>query len=188
MARPPAEALTLLLRERRALEEMAASPSRPHAMVRHAQGLLMAADGRANSTIAGRLGVSRSTVLGWRARFAEDGVRGVGKVRPGRGRKPTIPAEKIDEIVRATQETTPENARHWSVRSMAKSTGVGRSTVHKVWKARGLKPHLVETCKLSNDPAFDDKLVDVVPLYLNPSVAVVLCVDEKSQVQALDRT
>lgn len=189
MARPPAQALTLLLEERRALEEIAASPSKPHAMVREAKGLLMAADGLANTAIAERLGVSRSTVLGWRARFADDGMKWVGKVRPGRGRKPTIPAEKIDEIVRATQETTPENATHWSVRSMAKSTGVGRSTVHKVWKARGLKPHLVETFKLSNDPAFDDKLVDVVALYLNPpDKAVVLCGDEKSQVQALDRT
>jgi len=158
-------------------------------MVRQAKGLLMAADGLANTTIAERLGVTRSTVLGWRARFAEDGVKGVGKVRPGRGRKPSIPAEKIDEIVRATQHTTPDDATHWSVRSMAKAQGVGRSTVHKVWKARGLKPHLVETFKVSTDSAFEDKLVDVVGLYLNPPAgAVVLSVDEKSQVQALDRT
>src|SRR5436309_8834849 len=153
MARPPAEALTLLLEERRALEAIAASTSRPHGMVRQAKGLLMAADGVANTVIAERLGVSRSTVLGWRARFAEDGVKGVGTVRPGRGRKPTISAEKIDEIVRATQATTPENATHWSVRSMAKTSGVGKSFVHKVWQARGLKPHLVETFKLSTDPA-----------------------------------
>ena len=189
MARPPAEALSLLLEERRALEEIAASPSKPHAMVRQAQGLLMAADGMANTAIADRLGVSRSTVLGWRSRFVEDGVEGVGTVRPGRGRKPTVPAEKIDEIVRATQETTPKDATHWSVRTMAKQQGVGKSFVHKVWQARGLKPHLVETFKLSNDPAFEDKLVDVVGLYLNPpDNAVVLSVDEKSQVQALDRT
>jgi len=158
-------------------------------MVRQAKGLLMAADGLANTAIAERLGVTRSTVLGWRARFAEDGVKGVGKVRPGRGRKPSIPAEKIDEIVRATQHTTPDDATHWSVRSMAKASGVGRSTVHKAWKARGLKPHLVETFKVSTDPAFEEKLVDVVGLYLNPPAgAVVLSVDEKSQVQALDRT
>ena len=189
MARPPAEALTLLLEERRALEEIASSPSRPHGMVQQAKGLLMAADGLANTVIAERLGVSRSTVLGWRGRFAENGVKGVGKVRPGRGRKPTIPAEKIEEIVQATQQTTPVDATHWSVRTMAKAQGVGRSTVHKVWKARGLKPHLVETFKLSNDPDFEDKLVDVVGLYLNPpDNAVVLCMDEKSQVQALDRT
>ncbi len=189
MARPPAEALVLLLEERRALEEMAASTSKPHGMVRQAKGLLMAADGLANTTIAERLGVSRSTVLGWRARFVEDGVKGVGKVRPGRGQKPVIPVEKIEEIVRATQETTPENATHWSVRTMAEAQGVGKSFIHKVWRARGLKPHLVETFKLSNDPAFEDKLIDVVGLYLNPPAnAVVLSVDEKSQVQALDRT
>ena len=149
----------------------------------------MAADGVANTTIAERLGVSRSTVLGWRSQFAEDGVAGVGRVRPGRGRKPMIPPEKIDEIVELTRHATPEDATHWSVRSMARAAGVGRSTVHKVWQARGLKPHLVETFKLSNDPAFEDKLVDVVGLYLNPpDNAVVLSVDEKSQVQALDRT
>ncbi len=189
MARPPAEALVLLLEERRALEEIAASSSRPHGMVRQAKGLLMAAEGLANMVIADRLGVSRSTVLGWRTRFAEDGVKGVGKVRPGRGQKPVISAEKVEEIVRATQETTPENATHWSVRTMAEAQGVGKSFVHKVWRARGLKPHLVETFKLSNDPAFEDKLIDVVGLYLNPPAnAVVLSVDEKSQVQALDRT
>jgi len=189
MAHPPAEALVLLLEERRALEEIAASTSKPHGMVRQAKGLLMAADGLANAVIAQRLGVSRSTVLGWRERFAEDGVKGVGKVRPGRGRKAVIPAEKVEEIVRATQETTPEDATHWSVRTMAAQQGVGKSFVHKVWQARGLKPHLVETFKLSNDPAFEDKLVDVVGLYHNPPAnAVVLSVDEKSQVQALDRT
>lgn len=158
-------------------------------MVRQAKGLLLAAEGMANTVIAERLGVSRSTVLGWRVRFTQEGVKGVGKVRPGRGRKPTVPAEKIEEIVRATQETTPENATHWSVRTMAKQHGVGKSFVHKVWQGRGLKPHLVETFKLSNDPAFEDKLVDVVALYLHPpDKAVVLSVDEKSQVQALDRT
>jgi transposase len=189
MAHPPAEALVLLLEERRALEEVAASTSKPHGMVRQAKGLLMAADGLANSLIAERLGVSRSTVLGWRERFADDGVKGIGKVRPGRGRKPVIPADKVEAIVRATQETTPENATHWSVRTMAEQQGVGKSFVHKVWQARGLKPHLVETFKLSNDPAFEDKLVDVVGLYHNPpEKAVVLCVDEKSQVQALDRS
>lgn len=189
MARPPAEALVLLLEERRVLEEIAGSQSKPHAMVRQAMGLLMAADGLANTTIAERLGVSRSTVLGWRTRFAEDGVKGVGKVRPGRGRKPTVPAERIEAILEATMNTTPQDGTHWSVRTMAKQHGVGKSFVHKVWRARGLKPHLVETFKLSNDPAFEDKLIDVVGLYLNPpDNAVVLSVDEKSQVQALDRT
>lgn len=189
MAHPPAEPLELLLEERKALEEIAVSTSLPHRAVREAKGLLMAADGVANSTTAERLGVSRSTVLGWRSRFAADGVDGVGKVRPGRGRKPTIPQDKIDQVVHDTQHTTPPDATHWSVRSMAKHAGISKSKVQQIWSARGLKPHLVETFKLSNDPDFEDKLVDVVGLYLNPPEgAVVLSVDEKSQIQALDRT
>jgi transposase len=189
MAHPPAESLVLLLEERQQLEAFVAAPSNPHRMVREARGLLMAADGVANAVIAERLDVSRSTVIGWRKQFVEDGVAGVGRVRAGRGRKPTIPAEKIDEIVERTQHETPPDATHWSVRTMADAAGVGRSTVHKVWQARGLKPHLVDTFKISTDPAFEDKLVDVVALYMcPPDNAVVLCVDEKSQVQALDRT
>lgn len=189
MAHPPAEPMTLLLEERVALEEIAASPSLPHRAVREAVGLLMAADGVANMAIAERLGVSRSTVLGWRAQFIEDGVDGVGKVRPGRGRRPSIPQTKVDEVVRDTQHTTPVDATHWSVRSMAKHAGISKTKVQQIWSARGLKPHLVETFKLSNDAHFEDKLVDVVALYLNPPAgAVVLSVDEKSQIQALDRT
>ena len=189
MAHPPAEPLVLMAQERQQLEAIAGSPSNPHRMVREARGLLLAADGVANARIAERVGVSRSTVLGWRKQFAEDGVAGVGRVRPGRGRKPSIPAETIERIVQDTQHTTPPDATHWSVRTMAEAAGVGATTVHRIWRARGLKPHLVETFKISNDPAFEDKLIDVVGLYLNPpDNAVVLSVDEKSQVQALDRT
>ncbi|MGH8925145.1 MAG: IS630 family transposase [Acidimicrobiia bacterium] len=189
MAHPPAEALILLLEERVALEEIAVSPSRPHRAVREAKGLLMAADGVANTTIATRLGVSRSTVLGWRSQFVEDGVEGVGKVRSGRGRKPTIPQVKIEQVVYDTQHTTPADATHWSVRSMAKHAGISKTKVQQIWSARGLKPHLVATFKLSTDVHFEDKLVDVVGLYMNPPEgAVVLSVDEKSQIQALDRT
>src|SRR6266567_1974691 len=177
MAHPAAEPLELLLEERVALEEIASNPSLPHRAVREAKGLLMAAEGVANMTIADRLGVSRSTVLGWRAQFAEDGVEGVGEVRPGRGRKPTIPQQKIDQVVHDTQHTTPPDATHWSVRSMAKHAGIGKSKVQQIWAGRGLKPHLVETFKLSNDPNFEDKLVDVVALYMNPPAgAVVLSV------------
>jgi transposase len=189
MAHPAAEPLELLLEERVALEEIASSPSLAHRAVREAKGLLMAADGVANMTIAQRLDVSRSTVLGWRSQFADDGVEGVGKVRAGRGRKPTIPQEKIDQVVHDTQHSAPPDATHWSVRSMAKHAGIGKSKVQQIWSGRGLKPHLVETFKLSNDPNFEDKLVDVVALYMNPPAgAVVLSVDEKSQIQALDRT
>src|SRR5665213_2176866 len=147
MAHPPAEALIVLLEERLALEEVAASPSRAHRAVREARGLLMAADGVANTEIAGRLGVSRSTVLGWRAQFVDDGVAGVGKVRRGRGRKPSISQDTIDQIVKDTQETTPADATHWSVRTMAAHAGVSKTKVQQIWSARGLKPHLVETFK-----------------------------------------
>jgi len=110
-------------------------------------------------------------------------------VKEGRGRKRSISAAKVKEIVVATTQTTPPGETHWSCRSMAKATGISPATVQRVWSARGLKPHLVRTFKLSNDPKFEEKLVDVVGLYLNPpDKAVVLCMDEKSSVQALDRT
>ena len=149
----------------------------------------MAADGLANTAIAARLGVSPSSVVSWRSRFASDGLAKFAQVRRGRGRKPQIPQDKVDEIVSLTQHSKPEGETHWSCRSMAKATGVSPATVQRVWHARGLKPHLVETFKLSNDKHFEEKLVDVVGLYLDPpEKAVVLCLDEKSQIQALDRT
>jgi transposase len=111
------------------------------------------------------------------------------KVRPGRGRKPSIPPEKVQEIVHATLHEQPPGETHWSCRSMARAHGVSHATVQKIWAARGLKPHRVETFKLSNDPRFEEKLADVVGLYLNPPErAIVLSMDEKSQIQALDRT
>ena len=119
----------------------------------------------------------------------EEGLAKLGKVRAGRGRKSTIPQEKIDEIVHLTRHCTPDGQTHWSCRTMAAKAGVSPATVQRVWAARGLKPHLVETFKLSNDPKFEEKLIDVVGLYLNPpEKAIVLCMDEKSSVQALDRT
>ena len=133
--------------------------------------------------------MSPASVSGWRARFAEEGLVKFAQVREGRGRKTTIPQEKIDEIVDLTLNYRPEGETHWSCRTMAAATGVSKSTVQQVWSARGLKPHRVETFKLSNDPKFEEKLVDVVGLYLNPpEKAIVLCADEKSSVQALDRT
>jgi transposase len=151
--------------------------------------MLMAGQGMANTRIAAQVGVSASTVKSWRDRFAEQGLVKFGQVAKGRGRKPSLPEAKVAEIVRATQETTPPGQTHWSCRTMAKAQGVSPATVQRIWSARGLKPHLVKTFKLSNDPRFEEKLVDVVGLYLNPpDNAVVLCMDEKSSVQALDRT
>ena len=190
MAHPPAPPLELLLEERVSLEAMAANTTLPHRAVREAKGLLMAADGVANSVIGECLGVSRSTVLGWRRDFVEHGIEWVGKVRPGRGPKPTISQERIEAMVHDTLHSRPDDgSTHWSVRSMAKHSGLSKSTIQKVWAARRIRPHLVETFKLSNDKRFEEKLKDVVELYLNPPPdAVILSVDEKSQIQALNRT
>jgi len=149
----------------------------------------MAADGLASTRIANEAGVSPATANAWRERFDCEGLKGSAVVRPGRGRKPSIVAAKVDAIVRATLHETPVGETHWSCRSMAKAHGVSPATVQRIWSARGLKPHRVETFKLSNDQRFEEKLVDVVGLYLNPPEnAIVLCMDEKSQIQALDRT
>ena len=175
--------------QRDALEVLARARSAPHRQVQRAKALLLAADGVANNRIADEVGVTVVTVRAWRNRFAEEGLAKLGEVRKGRGPKPSIPAEKVEEIVAATLHSKPKGETHWSTRSMAKHAGVSRNTVQRIWKARGLKPHLVDTFKISTDPAFEDKLTDVVGVYLNPpEQAVVLCLDEKSQVQALDRT
>jgi len=148
----------------------------------------MASDGFATTRVAKELAVSPATVTRWRECFERDGLTGSVKVRPGRGRKPSIGPEKEQEIVHATLHERPAGETHWSCRSMARAHGVSRSTVQKIWAARGLKPHRVETFTLS-DPRFEDKLADVVGLYLNPPErAIVLSMDAKSQIQALDRT
>jgi transposase len=175
--------------QREVLERLAGSRTAAHREVHRAQALLLASDGLATTKIAAQLGVSPATVSSWRARFELEGLKAFAGVRPGRGRKPSIPPEKIAEIVEATLHETPVGETHWSCRSMAKAHGVSPATVQRIWSARGLKPHRVETFKLSNDKRFEEKLVDVVGLYLNPPEnAIVLCMDEKSQIQALDRT
>ncbi len=185
----PAEALRVSANQRAVLEEMARSPSLPHRVVVQAKALLFAADGLANEEIARRCDATPDSVRAWRKKFGERGVAGVGSVAKGRGRKPTIPQEVIERIVHDTQFVDPGEDTHWSARTMARHVGVGKDTVARVWRARGLKPHLVKSFKLSNDPRFEEKLVDVVGLYLDPPErAVVLCFDEKSQAQALDRT
>jgi transposase len=184
-----APGLELTDEERESLEAMARSSSLPHRSVVQARGLLLAAEGVGNNEIARRLDVQPNAVRRWRSKFAVDGVEGVGRIRPGRGRKPEVPDTVIEAIVHDTLHTTPPNATHWSTRSMAEHAGVGKDTVARIWRAREIRPHRVETFKLSNDPAFEEKLVDVVGLYLNPPErAVVLCFDEKSQCQALERS
>jgi transposase len=175
--------------QREILENLSRSRTAPQREVSRAKALLFASQGMANTAIAQRLEVSPASVVAWRDRFAEEGVAKLGRVRPGRGRKASIPAETVEEIVRATLHERPPGETHWSCRSMAKAKGVSPATVQRIWRARGLQPHRVQTFKLSNDKRFEEKLVDVVGLYLNPpDKAVVLCMDEKSQIQALDRT
>src|SRR5512134_3386763 len=186
---PAAAALPMTDSQREILETLGRSRTAPHREVQRARVLLLAADGMANAWIAEQAGVSVVTVRQWRARFEDEGLARFGQVRAGRGRKPSIPAEKVAEIVRRTREETPDGQTHWSCRSMAKAVGVSPATVQRIWSARGLKPHLVKTFKLSHDPQFEEKLVDVVGLYLDPpEKAIVLCMDETSSVQALDRT
>ena len=151
--------------------------------------VLAAAEGQSDLAIAKELAVNRKTVLLWRSRFFEQRLDGLWEIAPGRGRKPTYDLDKISAIVDATLQTKPEGGTHWSCRALAKAQGVSKSTINNIWAAHNLKPHRVETFKLSRDPKFLEKMTDVVGLYLNPpQQAIVLCVDEKSQIQALDRT
>src|SRR3954452_13295636 len=150
--------------------------------------VLAAADGLNNTEIASELGLAVSSVRKWRKRFAEHRLDGLtDEPRPGRPR--TITDDKVEEVIVKTLETTPKDATHWSTRSMAREVGLTQSAVLRIWRAFGLQPHRQDTWKLSKDPQFIEKVRDVVGLYLNPPErAVVLCVDEKSQIQALDRT
>jgi len=185
----PAASLVVSEGQRAVLESLSVSRTAPHREVQRARALLMAADGVANTQIAAGVAVTPMTVRSWRTRFEAQGLAKFAKVAPGRGRKATIPQDVIDQIVDLTRNSSPEGETHWSTRTMAKRMGVSKDTVQRAWSARGLKPHLVKTFKLSNDPRFEEKLVDVVGLYLNPpEQAIVLCMDEKSSVQALDRT
>jgi transposase len=185
----PAAALKLSDAQRDTLDVLARSASALHQQVQRARVLRLAAAGEANTRIAERVGVTVVTVRAWRARFEQAGLADLGVVRAGRGRKPSIPDAKVEAIVHATLHDKPAGETHWSCRSMAKAQGVSPATVQRIWSARGLKPHQLKTFKLSNDKRFEEKLVDVVGLYLNPpEKAVVLCMDEKSQIQALDRT
>ena len=161
----------------------------PKRLVDRSRIILMAAEGKQNIEIAEELGISRPTVQLWRERFAETRMAGIEKDAPRPGRKPKLSAQKVRSVIKATLETTPPGETHWSTRSMAKAQNISRMAVQRIWNTYNLKPHLVETFKLSKDPRFVEKLTDVVGLYLNPpDRALVLCIDEKSQIQALERT
>jgi transposase len=163
--------------------------SLPLRLVQRARIIRMAADGVQSQVIARDLGVSKPTVQLWRQRFLAFRLVGLQKDAPRPGRIPKITSKKIQAVVEATLHTTPPNATHWSTRSMGRAQGLSEATIRRIWKQHNLKPHLVKTFKLSRDKRFVEKLYDVVGLYLNPpDKSLVLCVDEKSQIQALDRT
>jgi transposase len=184
-----ATGIELAAEERATLTKWARGRSTPARLVLRANVVLLAAAGRRNDQIAKKLKTSRQTVGLWRTRFATERLAGIEKDAP-RGGRPHRAREKAEaEIIRATTQEKPANATHWSVRTLAKHLGLDKSLVHRVWRANGLKPHLVRGFKLSNDPRFMEKLHDVVGLYLNPPEhALVFSADEKSQIQALDRT
>lgn len=169
---------------------MARSGSLPHRQVVEATALLAAADGVSNLENARRVGADPDTIRRWRRRFAERGTEGVGTIAKGRGRKPWLPEGTVAEVVRLTHRERPaDGSTQWSTRTLAARVGIGKDAVAEIWKDHGLRPWKVETFKVSNDPRFEEKLVDVVGLYLDPPArAVVFSFDEKTQCQALDRT
>ena len=182
-------AIGLTEEQRERLEGMARSRTLPARLVQRAQMILLSAQGQSQREIGSMLGCDFKTVGEWQRRWQANGFEGLEKERPGRGRKAWIVPGISEDLVRLTLEGKPENATHWSTRRMAEVFQVGPTTVRKIWRLHGLKPHRVESFKLSNDPQFEEKLVDVVGLYLDPPEhAIVLSVDEKSQIQALDRT
>jgi len=185
-----AEPLVMSDDQRVALEVMARSSSLPHRQVVQAKALLLAADGVATNEVARRCDTTDTSVRAWRNRFAELGVDGVGRIAPGRGRKSWLPEGTVAAVVDDTLHCKPEDgSTHWTTRSMAARHGIGKDSVARIWRNHGLKPWKAETFKISTDPDFEDKLVDVVGLYLDPPErAVVFSFDEKTQCQALDRT
>ena len=175
--------------QRRILETWIRAHNTPQSISLRARIALLAADGLSNVQVAREAGVSRPTVILWRQRFLRGGPDALTTILPGRGRPVTYTAEQVQRIVEATTQTKPPGATHWSTRSMAMAQGVSKATVQRIWSAHGLQPHRTKRFKLSGDRRFTEKLTDVVGLYLNPpDKAIVLCVDEKSQIQALQRT
>ena len=183
------QAVALSAADRGQLMQWNAAHGTPQQVALRCRLVLAAAAGESDLAIASTNGVNRHTVALWRGRVREAGIGSIWEVEAGRGRKPQYEQGKRDAVIAATLETKPEGQTHWSCRTMAKAQGISKSTVNRLWQLHNLKPHLSRTFKLSRDPKFIEKLTDVVGLYLNPpDKALVICVDEKSQIQALDRT
>ena len=184
-----AAAVALNPEQRQALERMARARSMPARLVERAKIVLLAADGLENKQIAQRMNMTPKKAARWRNRFLAAGIAALEKDAPRPGRTPTITDRRVRRVVDMTLHQKPANATHWSTRTMARAAGISEASVRRIWRAHGLKPHQVRTFKLSRDPQFQEKLEDIVGLYMNPTEhAIVLCADEKSQIQALDRT
>jgi transposase len=171
------------------LQRWVSAHTTPQQVTQRCRIILAAAGGRPDKDIAEELAINFKTVALWRARFGKAGTDCLWEVAPGRGRKPVYDATQVAAVIARTLQTRPAGATHWSCRSMAKAQGLSKATVNRIWQSHQIKPHRTKNFKLSRDPQFLEKLTDVVGLYLNPpDKALVLCVDEKSQIQALDRT
>jgi len=184
----PKTPIILTKEEHEQLKSMVNSRSLSHSLVNRARIVLMAAEGQPNLAIAKEVGLSGQMVCKWRQRYLQQGLSGLhDELRPGRPR--SISDEKVAVLIRKTLQTKPKEATHWTIRSMAKETKLSRPTIHRIWQAFGFQPHRQSHFKLSTDPFFVEKVRDIVGLYLNPpDKAMVLCVDEKSQIQALERS
>lgn len=180
--------LEVSVEQRETLEAWAGSHSLPHRQVQRARIVLLAAEGVANEVIAAQLGTSKPSVLKWRDRFKRDGVDGLDDA-PGRGRRFVFGQDFVEKVVSTTLREPPAGVTHWSTRTLAAYLGVSHGTINTIWRDMGLQPHRVRTFKYSNDPLLKERVTDIVGLYMNPPEnAIVLCVDEKTQIQALDRT
>jgi transposase len=188
MSGPFLEPVELSEEERVTLERWARRPKSAQSLALRCRIVLLAAEGKNNTHVGRELGIGRETARKWRDRFVEQRLEGLhDEPRPGAPR--TVDDDAVELVIVKTLEETPTGATHWSTRSMAKETGMSQSAISRIWRAFGLKPHLVDTFKLSPDPLFVEKVRDIVGLYVNPpDAALVLCVDEKTQIQALDRT
>jgi transposase len=185
----PTTPVVLSEAQRKQLQQWLAALGTPQQVALRCRIILSAADGKPAAVIAAENHINRKTVRLWRERFNDRGLQTLWEIAPGRGRKATYDAKRIKAVIDATLQSKPSGSTHWSCRTMAEAQRISKSTVNNIWQSHNIKPHRAETFKLSRDPKFVEKLTDVVGLYLNPpDKAIVLCVDEKSQIQALNRT
>jgi transposase len=185
----PTTPVVLSEAQRKQLQQWLAALGTPQQVALRCRIILSAADGKPAAVIAAENHINRKTVRLWRERFNDGGLQTLWEIAPGRGRKATYDAKRIKAVIDATLQSKPSGSTHWSCRTMAEAQRISKSTVNNIWQSHNIKPHRAETFKLSRDPKFVEKLTDVVGLYLNPpDKAIVLCVDEKSQIQALNRT